>query len=427
VRAPDTRWRRLSPFSPIVRAGRGLVALVIVFVPQLVGHGGGGSLITELAVVGGLVALGAVSWLVTRWRIDGNALRIETGLVRRSSMRYPLARIQAVDVVRPGIARAFGVSELRIRMGGTGGAARLAYLGDAEAEALRERLLALARDEGYPGEPAARDETVLVRVSTGRLAASILLSGAAMWLFVVAVAAAVVASVVPSVLSSVGSSAFVWILGGSVAVYRRFNSGYAFTAVRSADGLRVRGGLVQTTAETIPSGRVQAVQLTQPFLWQPFGWCSLAVDVAGRVRDGDDPERRSEGKRLRTVLPVGTRADARALLDLLVPGAPAPEQRPPRRARWKSPLRYPRLQYGFDERYAVATTGRLARIESWVPLAKVQSLRRVEGPVQRRLRVATLHLDTAGRRVGASLRDLDAREADDDLVRLTDLARAARR
>jgi putative membrane protein len=54
-------------------------------------------------------------------------------------------------------------------------------------------------------------------------------------------------------------------------------------------------------------------------------------------------------------------------------------------------------------------------------------MRLVQGPVQRRLRVATLHLDTAGRRVGGAFRDVDERDAVRDLERLTELARAARR
>jgi putative membrane protein len=110
-----------------------------------------------------------------------------------------------------------------------------------------------------------------------------------------------------------------------------------------------------------------------------------------------------------------------------VPGAPVPERKPPVRARWKSPLRYRRLAYAFDETYAVARTGRLARVCAWVPLTKVQSLRRVEGPVQRRLALATVHLDTAGRNVGAAFRDLDGAESHAYLERLTALARAARR
>jgi putative membrane protein len=76
----------------------------------------------------------------------------------------------------------------------------------------------------------------------------------------------------------------------------------------------------------------------------------------------------------------------------------------------------------------VATTsGRLRRVTCWVPLEKVQSLRHVQGPVQRRLNLASVHVDTAGRTVHATLRDRDAAEAKRALSDLTDLARAARR
>ena len=88
----------------------------------------------HVLAVAALIVLGVVSWLVTRWRIEGNDLRIETGLLRRSSRRYPLSQVQAIDTVRPGLARALGLAELRLRMGGTGGAARLAYLPVPQAE-----------------------------------------------------------------------------------------------------------------------------------------------------------------------------------------------------------------------------------------------------------------------------------------------------
>jgi len=47
--------------------------------------------------------------------------------------------------------------------------------------------------------------------------------------------------------------------------------------------------------------------------------------------------------------------------------------------------------------------------------------------VQRRLNLATVHVDTAGRAVRAALRDRDAGEADQALARYAELARAARR
>ena len=101
--------------------------------------------------------------------------------------------------------------------------------------------------------------------------------------------------------------------------------------------------------------------------------------------------------------------------------------RPPRRVFWKSPFRYRALSWGRSGTCVATTSGRLRRVTCWVPLEKVQSLRQVQGPVQRRLRLASVHVDTAGRSAHATLRDRDASEASRALGDLTDLARAARR
>jgi len=422
VSEPD-RWHRLHPLSPAIPSGRLVLALVVVFLPSFAGGGGGawdaaGHLAALLVIVG----LGFVSWLVTRWRIERGDLRIETGLVRRSSQRFPLSQVQAIDTVRPGLARLFGLAELRLRMGGSGGAARLAYLPVAQAEELRARLLALSR--GAHEDTPEPEDRPLVRVPVRRVAGSLLLSAPVL---VLVVYGAILAGVELGGGSApaVAGLALPILLGDAVAIWRRFNRAYGATVAAAPEGLRFRSGLVETNAETIPEGRVQAVQLVEPILWRPFGWCRVDVDVAGRVRErGDD---RGDERELRSVLPVGTRAEAEALLQLLVPGAPAPVRRPPRRARWKSPLRYRRLGFDFDARYAATAAGRLGRVQVWVPLTKVQSLRRVEGPVQRLLRVATVHLDTAGKRVSAALRDVDGTDSLRDLEQLTELARAARR
>ena len=74
----------------------------------------------------------------------------------------------------------------------------------------------------------------------------------------------------------------------------------------------------------------------------------------------------------------------------------------------------------------MSSTGRLRLTTDWVPLAKVQSIRRVEGPVQRRLDLATVRLDTAGRNVQGVLRDQDGGNAEDLVWTLTDACRLAR-
>ena len=163
----------------------------------------------------------------------------------------------------------------------------------------------------------------------------------------------------------------------------------------------------------------------EPCLWRPLGWCRLEVDLAGRQRSkGEGDAQRGQ---LRTLLPVGTRDVGIELVDWLVPDRPRELSPPPKRVRWKSPVRYRALSWGRTDTCVATTTGRLRRIACWVPLEKVQSLRRVQGPIQRRLGLASVHVDTAGRAVHATLRDRELAEADSALAALTDLARTARR
>jgi putative membrane protein len=84
------------------------------------------------------------------------------------------------------------------------------------------------------------------------------------------------------------------------------------------------------------------------------------------------------------------------------------------------------LAWGGDDRYVVASRGRLRRTTTWIPLEKVQSVRWAQGPLQRRLGLATVRLDVAGRRVTASVQDRSVTEAGELLHRLPALARAAR-
>ena len=425
-------WHRLHPLSPVVRAGRATIAIGFVLVFILFGRDSLGAETPELAVIAALILGGFVSWLVTRWRIEDDDLRIETGLLRRQSLRFPLAQVQAIDVVRPGLARLFRVAELRLRMAGSsGGTARLAYVSEREVEPLRDQLLALARgarvDESAPAtllEPAPRKEHVLAVVSTGPLVASILLEN--WWLVVILIGLLAGLALSPhTVAGLLVGSGFVWALSAATFIWRRFNQQYRLTVAEGPDGLHLRGGLVALTAEVIRPGRVQAVRVVEPALWRPLGWCRLEVDIAGKQRrKGEGEAKRGQ---LHALIPVGKRSVAIELVDRLLPDRPRELSRPPRRVFWKSPFRYPALSWGRSETCVATTSGRLRRVTSWVPFEKVQSLRHVQGPVQRRLSLASVHVDTAGRNAHATLRDRDAAEAASALEELTDLARSARR
>ena len=163
--------------------------------------------------------------------------------------------------------------------------------------------------------------------------------------------------------------------------------------------------------------------MIEPLAWRPFGWCRLEVDVASQKSKGRQDRNQSRSARAAS---VGSHEQAAFLVARVFPGLPEERLSPPARARWKSPLRFRLLSWGANDRYAVTTSGRLRRVTDWVPLAKVQSIRLVEGPIQRRLRLSSIHLDTAGHRVHAVLRDRDRAEGARLLEELPERCRRAR-
>ena len=423
---PDDDWQRLHPLTPLARVGRFAPALVLLFlVSTLHSKAENGQAQTVYLVVITLAsaAYGYVHWIVTRWRLEGDTLRIETGLVKKDSRRLPLARIQAVDIVRPLLARLLGVSELRIRLAGSGSTdGKLAYLSEAQAAELRLVLLA-----GHVNADVAVSSNTglpMATVDTGRLLASVFLSLITILLIGTVAALAVLDQFEPKTAAAAAGFLVVYLLSAAGVIWRRLSGQFAFIAVEAPEGVRIRRGLLQTTSETVPYGRIQAVRQVEPLLWRPFGWCRLEVDVAGSTARNQ----RGEGTNVvrKALLPVGSQQDSWHLLARLL-GAPDPERTaPPGRACLKAPLSFHFLSAGHDGAHAVCVTGRLNRATTWVPLEKTQSIRRVQGPLQRPLGLATVHVDVAGKRARAEFRDRGVEEADRLVTELTALSRSAR-
>ena len=84
------------------------------------------------------------------------------------------------------------------------------------------------------------------------------------------------------------------LVGLVVGLFRRFNGDYRLTVADAADGLRLRSGLIETSAETIPRGRIQAMRMIEPLAWRPFGWCRLEVDVASQKSKGRQDRNQAE-------------------------------------------------------------------------------------------------------------------------------------
>ncbi|MDM4719821.1 PH domain-containing protein [Micromonospora sp. WMMA1363] len=432
--------QRLHPLSPALHGAKSLVVVIAGLSWSTLSRVGFG----WFAVMAAILALGAtvlavISWYNTGYHVVGRELRVYEGLLWRRSRAIPLERLQAVEVVRPLLAQLTGLAELRLEVVGGGKTeAPLAYLGVADAIALRQRLLALAGrtppDPATPAAPAADAAPAgAAAVPPGRplhavrnkdLLLSQLLTPQA---FLIPFGVAFVATQ----FLSTGSWSFIAMASTLTAMagvllqpIRRVLDDWDFRLARDADTLRIRNGLLETRAQTVPLHRVQTVGVTWPLLWRVKGWLRLRLEVAGYSAGEVDERNRPD-----RLLPVGDLQTAEAILTEVLPGVhlgELPLTAPPTRARWLNPLSRRVLGAGLHEKVFTVRSGLLTRQVAVVPYARIQSVRVVQGPVQRWLRLATVHADTAGG-AGAAASDRDLAEAWGLAAELTSRAHAARR
>ncbi|WP_433614657.1 PH domain-containing protein [Dactylosporangium sp. CA-139114] len=390
--------QRLHPLTPLVRGAK-LVALAAVAVSWrgLSDLGLLHWLIAMVAILVGAVLVSAVVWAVTGYEVVGRELRVHEGLLSRRVRTIPLERVQAIDVVRPALARVFGLAELRLEViGGSKAEAPLAYLTVAGATELRAWLLGLATGAA-PAAPA--DERPLFGVDNRRLLLAQVLTPQ---LLAVPVGAAFViwpALAHPDWTLIGVASTVTAFLGVFQVPVRRVLDEWDFRIADDTAALRVRQGLLNKRSQSVPPRRVQGVKLTWPLLWRPAGWARARMDVAGYGGDGD------EQLRAGTLVPVAAACDAASVaasvLAQAVIAAPVdvtalPVSRPPRRARWLGPWSCSRIGVAVTDDVVVVREGVLSRELVAVPLARVQSVRVVQGPLQRALSLATVTVDTAG-------------------------------
>ncbi|WP_129669730.1 PH domain-containing protein [Phytoactinopolyspora endophytica] len=428
---PDTgtpeHFKRLHPLTPLLR-GWGYFAAVVV----VMGQGAlrePGPIAVYVAIGMGFVILGtiagAVSWWFTRYGFDGDALRIDSGVLMRRSRRVRMDRLQAVDVNRPLVGRLLGVSELRMEVAGGGKSeAPLKYLSGDDAVRLRAELLARAAgiDADTPEAPERRiHETPLRTLVWSTVLSGGFVSGV---LFVVAVIVALVLVPAQARLGLV-SAMLPGLLATGYALWTQLGQNFGFTLAHSPDGYRIRKGLLDTVHQTVPPGRVQGVFVRQPLLWRPKGWAEVHVDVAGYAgnNSGETTTRTS------TLLPVAPMAEAIQIVQQVLDAEPSTvELNPaPKRARWLRPIQWSRMAYGADRQIVVVRDGRFTRRLTVVPHAKTQSVRVTQGPVQRRLNLATAHVDTTPGPVNAVIRHRLPEEAFRFVEEQTQRAQLARR
>ena len=423
---------RPHPLTPFIRGWIVFVAIVIGFGRQLVesaSDGGGlaslGALWIAVGVLGlALLAGGAgyVSWRFTRFVIDDEELRVETGVLFKTSRKIAFERIQSVDVIQPFAARIFSLAELRIEAGAGDSGIRLRYLSRAKAARLRDYLLARAHgttarlaDTGDGPAPdvlfdAGVADRTLVTVRPGALVGSFLLSTEFLVPVLVLVVFGVVAGVTGMGFVALGG-VIPMVFGVFSLVSRRVVGMFHFTLAESSRGLRVTRGLTNLTSQSVPVDRIQGVRLCQPVLWKPFGWWRLDVDIVG-YGSGDRED--NAGGATSVLLPVATPTQVRVALSRVLPGFRVESvalQTAPRRARAFRWFDWWTLRYGWDDRAIVTEHGWVVHERHIVPHAKTQSVRIEQGPLQRRLRLADVHIDTPKGPVHAVAHQMDAAAA----------------
>lgn len=438
--APDP-FRRLHPLSPLIRGARGVGVVSALISYQAWGRAGWRALAIGAAIVLLFWFVGAwVQWRFTGFQVTPRELHVRDGVLARRQRTIPLERVQAVDVVQPALARPFGLAEVRMEVvgGGKQAEAPLAYLTKGEAERLRVHLLRLAADAGAPAvaPPVTEDapdptvsaapDTRLFRVDSQLLVCSQLLtvntlSAPLLAIFPILQFASENRSLATAFTFASG------IVGLIQHPVRRVLAEWGFTVGRDADGLRVHRGMLDVRNQTIPISRVQAVRIRRPLLWRPFGWVRIELDVAGYDKGG---RVREEGRS--ALVPVARAADAYAVLHAVLPAVPAdgPDalglQPAPPRARWRAPLQHSRLGYAVTESTLVTRGGWLTPWHDIALHARAQSVRVSQGPWQRALNLASVHLDPAGGHTTPTVLHQDAERAGEIAANLVDRARAHR-
>ncbi len=485
----DGEWHRLHPLTPLLKGGIFLIVilgyvlnslrdqLVEFFIPgeqqedgdpvrYVYEHGAVGWVLLGIAVfLVVLIGLFYLSWRMHEFRVTGEIVEVRSGVLFRNHRKARLDRIQGINIQRPLVPRVFGTAKLEIAQAGNDANVQLAYLGARAADDLRQRILVLASgakdDDAHDGparrsngalqdrvdemfspelDPAAVHATRIVKVRPGRLIASMLLSGTT--LFILLVVAAMIVSVALTGEYGFLFGLFPAVIGAGGYYIRKFSRSLQYTIAETRDGIRIGYGLVSTSNETLPPGRIHAVSVAQPLLWRPFGWWDIRINRATSATGAASSNQQVSS----IILPVGTAADVREVLDIILPGlvgtvvaGPEASQEAlregsaeavnvvddslttsgdrggfvhsPRRAAWLRPFAFRRNGYRFVQGAVLLRLGAVWRSLVIVPLPRVQSVKVEQGPLERALRLAAVHVHTVAGPVSARVGALDARDA----------------
>lgn len=448
-------WSRLHPLTPFLRGGLmlgGAIGVLIAFIwqvaldrglstmlgtrrdgefgevlPVIMQHPWVAALIF-LAVTVATALVATLQWRAHWFRITPDFIEVRKGIVFRTSRRARRDRINTVGIRRPAISRLFGLARLDIQGAGAEAHLILAYLPFRAASDLRIEIL------GDSSQPSKFDSVKRpwrdVEVPIFRYLASLMFGSEAM--FFLSILAGAVASAI--VLERIA----LWLLPVAIAFgYLGFiiNSLIRLGnfSVRSADGeVQVSFGLLTTSLETIPTSKIHALQISQPWVWRFFGWWRIQLNLASF--SGSSEENTPDHTLL---IPVADTAEMQALIELCLPQLDPSDKltkimamlsksnrlwrdsglalesfvRPPGRAKFRIPFSYAVTGGAIFAGVIALRTGRLVARLSIFPLSRIQSSSIATGPWHKSLGLVYFSAETVRGPVENTLRGLDRASA----------------
>lgn len=326
--------RRLHVAAAIDHAVRGLSD---VAVPLIIGLVAGGTRSSASAILIGLLgvigaaAIGVSRWRATTYRVTDQALHFRSGVFSPDETVVPLHRVQSVDTIAGPVQRLLGVSGLHVQTpgGGEGAEVELSALSARAAAELRAALghadqgrAAVRRRLGLGAllvtALTAPQLGVLVPVVGGVFGAlqnGLLGAGETEIKHINSMREVLLVAV--ALVAAAGVLSFL----GAVVAFSGFE-------VQRLDGrLRLRRGLLQRRAISVPVARIDGVQIVESPLRRPFGLVTLRMEVTGLG---------GRQTAARTLFPLMHRAEVEPFLETFLGELAGPltlEERPPARAR----------------------------------------------------------------------------------------------
>ena len=317
--------------------------------------------------------------------------------------------------------------------------------------------------------PVAADpsQPPIFRISNVRLIASIMLEHL-VWL-VPAVALMVGAAVIAAIMDGESPflifmallpGTFVPLLGYLGTLWARFDGAANFKITPSGQGgVTLRYGFTGTHTQNVMVERIQALAVEQSILWRAFGWYRIKMTIAGIGIEKNDNQKVVTRN---VALPVGNKQEALMVLRLLLPALDEVQaqvlldtadgslksQKPqvpamivtPSSARWMDLLTWKRngvTTVGYTAGSVQASTridsdaarssvgehtrgdlllirgGYFIRTLSIVPVSRVLSVSRGQGPLQRAFGCASVHFGTVPGPVRTLMMHLPPRVCED--------------